>query len=37
MQNPPRFEAEEDIECPTCERQIPIRANVCPHCETELL
>lgn len=31
-----RFEAKEDIECPDCDREIPMRADVCPHCEVTL-
>jgi rubredoxin len=31
-----RFEAREDIECPDCGLDIPIHAEVCPHCEVTL-
>lgn len=30
------LEPAEDIECPGCEREIPIRSQICPHCELSL-
>jgi predicted RNA-binding Zn-ribbon protein involved in translation (DUF1610 family) len=36
MGETPRFETGEDIECPDCGHQVPIRAQICPHCETAL-
>jgi len=33
---PQFFEAEEEIECPTCEREIPIRVEISPHRDTTL-
>jgi predicted amidophosphoribosyltransferase len=36
MRDSLRLEPTEDIECPECERQIPMRADFCPHCELAL-
>ena len=30
------FETREDVECPGCEKQVPMRARICPYCELEL-
>ena len=30
------YRATEEIECPGCERSIPIEAENCPHCELAL-
>jgi predicted amidophosphoribosyltransferase len=36
MPKSPPVETTEEIECPECEKQIPLRAEVCPHCELAL-
>lgn len=36
MRDPPRFETREEIDCPRCGKDIPLRADVCPHCEAGL-
>ncbi|WP_152421382.1 zinc-ribbon domain-containing protein [Natronococcus amylolyticus] len=32
----PLHEADEDLECPNCRREIPERSMVCPYCEISL-
>lgn len=32
----PSFEPEGEIDCPECERGVPLRADVCPHCSIAL-
>lgn len=29
-------ETTDEMECPWCERQIPVETDICPHCETML-
>lgn len=37
MREPARVESGAEIECPGCGTDIPIRVEVCPHCELALL
>ena len=30
------FESDEEMACPDCGEEIPIRMEICPHCETAL-
>lgn len=36
MRDYPSIEPHEEMECPECEREIPIRVDICPHCELAL-
>ncbi|MFB6299265.1 MAG: hypothetical protein ABEH65_03295 [Halobacteriales archaeon] len=36
MQRAPLLETDEEIECPACERDLPINAEICPHCDSAL-
>lgn len=36
MRETPRFETTEDIECTGCGERVPMRAEICPHCELGL-
>jgi NMD protein affecting ribosome stability and mRNA decay len=36
MSTPPLVEPNEEIECPNCGKDVPMRASVCPHCDIAL-
>lgn len=37
MRDPARVEPVEEIECPECGTDVPLRVEICPHCELALL